>query len=232
MEVHADDPATFCCENALPPIAGLYNFWATLTTIPMLLMPLTALRHAFRQEAPSHLLLWLLCLMLLFVGGTVQHAVGESDGLLNVLNPVALSNSQNALLAGSLAGVPMPLSAAVAAVPAVGAVVLPGAKQKALYETLEAVISPYVIGTMGYRSWSDPRSRRLFLGALVSFAAVHSCMSLERWLCGLPGAELWHATAIHAALVCMFGHVAALALRLSEAERCRHREAREDCKKL
>jgi hypothetical protein len=210
-----EDHLVYCCENLLPPISGLYNFWATLTTLPMLLVPTAALRASLRQRAPWPVVAWLLSLTALFVGGTVQHALGPGRMVAHLLDPSVLGHVQNALLAGSLAGAPVALSAAVAAVPVVAARAASGAHQRLVHGAMEVIISPYVIGTMGWRSWADARSWRQFLGALASCACVHACTAAEPRLCGRPGAELFHAIANHLAISSLFGHVAVLALRLS-----------------
>lgn len=110
----------FCCENFLPPVFGLKNFWATLSTIPMWLLPLSALQAAYRQRAPPSAMAWLLALFMTFLAGTIQHALGTE--LAGPVNPVVFGNVQNALLAGHLAGAPLPLSAALAAAPLAAAV--------------------------------------------------------------------------------------------------------------
>ena len=78
MAPSSDDPFVFCCENLLPPVLGLHNFYATLTTVPMCVVPLLALQSAIRKSMPRSVLLWLLVLTALFVAGTIQHAVGHN----------------------------------------------------------------------------------------------------------------------------------------------------------
>ena len=210
----SDDPFVFCCENALPPVVGLHNAYATLTTVPMWLVPLVPLRRAVSKSMPAPVLLWLVVLTVLFISGTVQHAVGP-DHTPALFDPVPLGIAQNALLAGCFVRAPMALSAALAVVPMATAAYWPK-QRKLVCDTLDALLSPCVIGIMGYRAWKDAHSWRLLLRALVSFVSLMVCTLLEPKLCGLPGAVFFHAIAIHLSIALLFGHVSTLALRLLE----------------
>mmetsp|Transcript_72548 Transcript_72548/g.234455 ORF Transcript_72548/g.234455 Transcript_72548/m.234455 type:complete len:229 (-) Transcript_72548:204-890(-) len=208
-----DDPSAFCRENFLPPVAGLYNFWPTITSVPMWLVPLAALRAAVRARAPPSMLVWLVVLTVLFIDGTINHAVGTERA--GPIDAVVLGNVQNALHAGCLAGAPLGLSVAVAAVPIAEAVAWQS-QQKAVGDLMQALISPYIIGTMGYRSWGDGRSWTLFVRTCFSFVAFHGCTLVEPRLCDPQVAEFFHATANHLCIALMFGNVSFLALRLME----------------
>lgn len=87
---------------------------------------------------------------------------------------------------------------------------------------MQALLSPYIIGTMGYRSRRDAKCWRLFTMAVAGFVAIFAGQAAEPRLCGLPGAVpgavIWHAVGIHLLLVVVFGCVAFLALRLLEVE--------------
>lgn len=218
-----DDLHVFCCENFSPLAwqSGLFNLRACVTSVPMWLVPLRALRLSFRNDTSlvtyqdlSSMRLWLMVLTVLYVSGTVQHALGPADTPA-LLDPILLGIAQNAFLAGHLAGAPMPLSCSLAAMPAAEAVWWPN-EQKRFGEAMNGVLSLYIIGTMGYRSRHDRAARRLFFGALASFVALTGCMALEPKLCKLPGAEYFHATAIHGGIASLHLHVTSLALQLSE----------------
>lgn len=209
-----DDPFVFCCENALPPMFGMHNFYATLTTIPMWFVPLAALRDALGQSVDAEVLTWLSVLTTLFLAGTIQHAVGP-ESTPPMLNPVPLGIAQNALLFGCLTRLPRMLSATVAATPVAVAACWPSWR-KIVCDAMDAALSPCVILIMGYRSWNDPCAWRLFFRAFLSFVGLVACTALEPKLCGLPGAEFFHAIAIHLCISLLFGHVATLALRLLE----------------
>ena len=86
--------------------------------------------------------------------------------------------------------------------------------QKMFGDVMSALLSPYVIGTMGYRAWPDAHFWRLFVRACLGFVAFNIGMLVEPRLCGLPGAEFFHAVVSHIAIVVTFGHVTFLALRL------------------
>ena len=212
----SDDPFVFCCENALPSVLGLHNAYATITTVPMWLVPLIPLRSAVGKSMPLPVIMWLLVLMLLFIAGTVQHAVGP-ERTPAVLDPVPLGISQNALLAGCLMQAPMALSAALAAVPVATAAYWPS-RRKTVCDAMDALLSPCVIIVMGRRAWEDASSWRLFVRAVASFVALVLCTVLEPKLCDLPGGVVFHAIATHSSIAILFGHVSTLALRLLEQQ--------------
>lgn len=210
--MESEDPFVFCCENALPPVLGLHNVYATITTMPMWIVPLVPLRSAIRERTSPAIILWLCVLTLLFVAGTVQHAVGPGRTPA-VLDPVPLGISQNALLLGCLVKAPMAFSALLAAVPVATAAFWPS-QRRMVCSVMDAVLSPCVIGIMARRAWTDASSWRLFIRALASFVGLLACTALEPKLCGLPSSELFHAIAVHLALTLLFGNVSTLALRV------------------
>ena len=207
-----NDPFVFSCENSLPPVFGLHNFYATLTTVPMWLVPLTSLRAALGQKVDREVLTWLSVLTALFLAGTVQHAVGPEQ-TPPLLDPVPLGIAQNALLFGCLTRAPRVMSATIAVAPVAAAAYLPSWR-KVICDSMDAALSPCVIVNMGYRSWEDMDAWRLFIRAFLSFASLVACTALEPKLCGLPGANLFHAIAIHLFISLLFHHVATLALLL------------------
>ena len=50
------------CEDALPPVLGLFNFYASLTSVPIMLVPLLPLKHSLASSRWPPLLAWLVAL--------------------------------------------------------------------------------------------------------------------------------------------------------------------------
>ena len=206
----------FCYENLLPSIFGAHNFWATLTSVPMWIVPVSALRAAHRQRAPRSVMAWLGAMAMMFLSGTIQHMLGPD--LAGVIDPVIFGNVQNTLLAGHLTGAPLPVSTTLASLPVVFALCLSDERHRMVGELVQGLLAPYVAVTMGYRSWPNPQCWRLFVLALISMLAVFAFQAVEPRLCGLPGAVLWHSVVIHLVIVSTFGSVAFLGLRLLKVD--------------
>lgn len=223
------------CEDELPPIGGFFNFYATLTSVPLLCVPLFSLLDAWRlkgvrQEAPfihASLLAWLLTLTALFVTNLGQHMNGGKwyVGMHEIMSAiqawwhVSLINALRRREGWhsiheyvSLACVVI-VSAAVA-----GASIFGQETHEAAIGITQLLSGPVIVGTHGALARRDARTWRLFVRSCLGLALVLGLTGphgLEKHLCYHPASAYYHAVVDHACIVCLFGGVAKNAVHLS-----------------
>lgn len=68
--------------------------------------------------------------------------------------------------------------------------------------------SPFIIGTMGWLSWSNELAWSLFIRSVIGLILVITAVALEEKLCSHSLSVYYHAIVDHACIWCMFGGVA------------------------
>ena len=221
------------CEDALPPIAGLFNSVATLTSVPLLAVPLHALMLARRLDAKkdpmlvSLLTCFLVTLTCLFCTNLMQHAVG---GLFSLRAHEAMSAVQALFNAATLnalrrrsgyrsvpdeKGLAIALGGTVAVVHT--ALMHPATYLEPLCGIVQLLTAPLIVGTMGVFSWRDAKAWRLFVRSCIGLVLVPLVVGVEKHVCELGGPWLargYHAVADHSAIWCLFGGVGQNAVHL------------------
>ena len=221
------------CEDALPPILGVRNFFATLTSIPLLVVPLNCLWCAVQLEAAQRrapalhvaLVTWLITLTALFCTNLAQHAVGgdwaKHHEVMAAVQAVWNSCQLNALRRRSgyhsineHLGIALAMLACVMLVTIESLAV--GSHEPAC-AVVQAVTAPFIIGTMGSFSWQDARAWWLFKRSCMGLALVGVMCGphgLERQMCRLDVGVAYHAIVDHACIWCLFGGVGKNAVHL------------------
>jgi len=226
------------CEDDLPPIFGLFNFYATLSSVPLLFVPISSLLTAVRltevrKRAPfihAALIMWLLTLTTLFFTNLFQHIVGGRhyiflhETMANVqglwhsslINAIRRKKGWNSI--------PERAGLAVAAITTVAVVLITFTLPDTdTYEAVNGIVQGltgiFIVGSHGALSWRDARAWRLFrrscIGLLlvVIFTGPHG---LESKLCHLRSSIWYHAVVDHACIVCLFGGVAKNSVHLAK----------------
>lgn len=222
------------CEDALPPIAGLFNGVATLTAVPLMAVPLHALVLARRLDAKkdpmltSLLTCFCVTLTCLFSTNLMQHAVG---GLSAVRAHEAMAAVQALFNAATLNAVrrrsgfrSIPdekgLAVALAGTVAVAHTALahPTKYLEPVCGVVQLLTSPLIVGTMGICSWrGDARAWRLFVRSCFGLVLIPIVVGIEKHMCGLGSPWLargYHAVVDHSAIWCLFGGVGQNAVHL------------------
>ena len=222
--------ATFVsCEDALPPVLGIFNFYASLTSVPIMLVPLLPLKHSIASSRWPPLLAWLVALTVTFLANLHMHVRGPTNAGTTLgnqlifgvaLQAVLSAHMINALrLRSGLTAAP-PMAALVAC--ATGAALVLGAFlrpawQEPVSAAVDLLTGPYIVGTMGYMSRGDAYAWPLFLRACAGLVLAQVVVAAEPRACQLATiAPFYHATLCHAAICLLFGSVAWLAVHLVE----------------
>lgn len=228
------------CEDELPPVGGLRNFYATLTSVPLLYVPLhslwcaTRLDEARRRAPVLHraLLVWLLSLTVLICTNLGQHATtgelwprlheagGAVQGLWNACQLNALRRHLSYPSVDERLGV---AAAALASAVVVCAPLLRPHLHDPICGAVTALTVPFIVGTMGVlsrraASGGDDRAWWLFKRScigLVLVGALTGPHGLERRMCGFAVLRVaYHALIDHACIWCLFGGVGQNAVHL------------------
>ena len=220
------------CEDALAPIFGVRNFFATVTSVPLLLVPLRALWLAIRctdRKGGGQLTIWTIMLLGLFLTNLLQHTVGPQMNYLHEVQ-AAVQNVGHALLLNTIrcrdsmrclpAIVALALSISAITALLFAATMRPQWIEAACGVTL-LVTGPFIVATHGYMSAGDPFAWSLFKRSCAGLVLVNVVVGVERSVCALPLAPYYHALFDHAAIVLLFGSVSRNAVHLV------HREPRE-----
>jgi hypothetical protein len=198
------------CEDALAPVAGLHNFYATVTSVPLLGVPLYSLWLAVRRSSPpadagalrihGSLVVWLVSLTGLFgtnlnqhiAGGAFSFRVHEMMAAIQSLWFACLLNALSRRVGGRwTVDERSALAAAVLASAGVLTASLRSAPpdlQPPMCGVVQAVTAPFIVGTMGRLSWTtDARAWALFVRSCVGLVLVHIAVAVERAVCAPLG---------------------------------------------
>ena len=217
------------CEDELPPILGVRNFFAFVTSVPLMLVPLRACRLALSKwssrDGSEELIAWTSMLLCLFATNMLQHTIGPT---LNYLHEIqaGVQGIFNALLLNTLRardGHTYPLPRHAAKGLAAGAViVLAYAAVEHPPWTPEAcgiaqlLTGPFIVHTMGVLSYGDDVAWPLFLRSCAGLVLVNVVVGVESKVCAVPVvAQLYHAIVDHLAIVLLFGSVSLNAVHLT-----------------
>ncbi|CAE8590025.1 unnamed protein product [Polarella glacialis] len=237
----SDDPFV-CCEGLLPPYAGLFNFYATLTSVPLLGVPLYSLWYAMLLYNKNNnnsnnsnntarvvclaLLLWLVALTGIFCTNLWQHMVGgwfafRLHEIMAAVQALCLAGLLNALRrrAGQSWTLPAHVglaTAATASAAVMATTLLRPDWHERTYEMVQKLTAPLIVWTMGRLARTDARAWGFFLRSCVGMCLTHAVVTAEPHLCGLGVSLLYHALVDHACVWMMFGGVAQNAVRLVE----------------
>jgi hypothetical protein len=239
MTVQAEvyDGPFVSCEDALPRIGGVHNFYAAVTSVPLLGVPLHALLLATRLRAvgtdsrarltKALLLLWLVSLAGLFCTNLYQHVVGGRLAFRVHAAMAAVQALWNACMLNTLRQRTRRLRAvdehaglALAAVATVAIVLVSLAAPPSWLEpacgVVQLLTAPLIVGTMGQLSWTDGHAWKLFKRSCAGLVAVQVAVSLEPHVCSTLGsaAVYYHALVDHACIWCLFGGVSLNAVHL------------------
>ena len=224
--------ATFVsCEDAMPPILGVRNFFAFLTSVPLMLVPLRACRLAVislrsrRDGSDDDLVAWTCMLLGLFFTNMLQHTVGPSANYVHEIQ-AAVQGVFNASLLNTLRwrdGYWCPLSRKVAR--GVVASTTLGFAYAALTHPpwtpevcgiTQMLTGPFIVQTMGVLSYDDAVAWPLFRRSCAGLVLVHAAVGIESKVCTVPVvAQLYHAIVDHLAIVLLFGSVSMNAVHLT-----------------
>ena len=221
------------CEDALPPVLNLHNFYAALSSVPLMCVPLYSLWLALGLRVPPSarlpkalLLAFLLALTCLFGTNLHQHMIGgrlsfrlhEMMAALQALWNAAMLNSlsRRANLRWAVderSGVTI-AAAGTAAI--VGAALGWPDLQEPMCGAVQALTAPLIIGTMGFFSRGDARAWWLFRRSCTGLVAVQLAVGVEPGACAALGsaAVAYHALVDHASIWCLFGGVSLNAVHL------------------
>lgn len=217
------------CEDDLPPIFGLFNFYATLSSVPLLFVPISSLLTAVRltevrKRAPfihAALITWLLSLTALFFTGLLLHIVGGRHYILlheimanvqalwhsSLINAIRRKKGWNSIPERAGLAVAAMATATVVLI----AFTLPDTDaNEAANGIVQGITGIFIVGSHGALSWRDAKAWRLFrrscigLLLIMTFTGPHG---LESKLCHLPASIGYHAVVDHACIVCLFGGV-------------------------
>jgi len=229
---HFDQQEFVSCEDQLPRLHGIYNYWCSISGVIILLLQLRPVALIMRQ----HLLdmdaaLYLASLLLLFYLNLHQHATGyvpidlDTGGCIHsMFLSLWLNNSLR-----SKSHIPCTL-ARIVVIGAVSVILATCAwapsQQSSMTNMLGApLFALYTIITMGVRSYRNKEKSQdgrftWWCGAVISLLLVQASVMLEKtYVCDTVAARLFHATFIHAVIVCLFGCVFACAIRIIASER-------------
>ena len=175
------------CEDALPPVLGLFNFYASLTSVPIMLVPLLPLKHSIASSRWPPLLAWLVALTVTFLANLHMHNSGPTNAGQALGNQLAMGMALQSVLSWHMINALRLRSGLMAAPPRTAftacaggvTLVLGSFVWPAWQEPVSATVSiaassvsrsgeltgPYIIGTMGYLSRGDAHAWPLFLRA-------------------------------------------------------------------
>ena len=217
------------CEDALPPVLGLFNFYASLTSVPIMLVPLLPLKHSIASSRWPPLLAWLVALTVTFLANLHMHILGPTNAGQALGNQLAMGVALESVLSWHMINALRLRSGLMAAPPrtaltacaggvalVLGSFVWP-AWQEPVSAAVDLLTGPYIIGTMGYLSRGDAHAWPLFLRAIVGLVVTSSLVAAEPHACQLAMiGPYYHATLCHASVCLLFGSVAWLAVHLVE----------------
>ena len=220
------------CESEFPPIMGIAHFYATLTAVPLMLVPISASReaiaalsHSHHTEERAYLLYWTSCLTLLFFTNLLQHTLGPSCNVYHeamaAVQSVANAGLLNALRRreGSLSSLPLSAMRVFVVVATAGAILVTVRaphRQAVVCAPLTALTAPFIMWTTGVLSRGDALAWPRFLRSCVGLVVVLAATGVEPHVCGVPiVAPLYHALLDHGAIVLLFGSVSRNAVHLT-----------------
>jgi len=243
------DTAPFVsCEDEQAPVFGLFNFYATVSSVPLLWVPLSSLLTAVcltdvKNRAPfihKALVVWLLTLTALFTTNLFQHMVGGHCAILlhELMSSVqglwhsCLVNAlrrkkgwrsiseQSGFTTAAVATVALAMSASVA----------PGTDaDEAANKIVQGLTGIFIVGSHGALSWRDMLAWKHFMRSCIGLLLVMvltGLHGLERRLCHLRAAFSYHAIVDHACIVCLFGGVTKNAVHLVNITVCTHQDGK------
>ena len=95
--------ATFVsCEDALPPVLGIFNFYASLTSVPIMLVPLLPLKHSIASSRWPPLLAWLVALTVTFLANLHMHVRGPTNAGTTLGNQLIFGVALQAVLSAHM----------------------------------------------------------------------------------------------------------------------------------
>mmetsp|Transcript_40588 Transcript_40588/g.100284 ORF Transcript_40588/g.100284 Transcript_40588/m.100284 type:complete len:237 (-) Transcript_40588:36-746(-) len=218
------------CEDALPAL-GVFNFYAAMTSIPLLAVPLYSLWLAAqlrvkRRARVVHaaLLMFLVSLTGLFCTNLYQHVFGglwafrlhEMMAAVQALWNTCMLNALRRQMGHGWAvdefvGFAI---AAAATVAVISAGQLRPAWQEPVCGTVALLTVPMILGSTGYLSWMDSRAWWLFKRSLTGLMLVQLVVGVEPHLCAFAGSVYYHAVVDHACIWLFLGGVALNAVHL------------------
>mmetsp|Transcript_12357 Transcript_12357/g.14548 ORF Transcript_12357/g.14548 Transcript_12357/m.14548 type:complete len:251 (+) Transcript_12357:63-815(+) len=224
------------CEDEQAPVFGLFNFYATLSSFPLLWVPLSSLKTAVyltdvRNRAPflhKALITWLLILTVLFTTNLFQHMVGGHHTILLHELMASVQGVWHSCLVNALRrkngwrSLPehsgLHAAAAVTVALAMIAFFVPRTEAyDAANGIVQGLTGIFVVGSHGALSWRDVPARKLFARSCIGLVLVMGLTGphgLERQVCHLRAAISYHAIVDHGCVVCLFGGVAKNAVHL------------------
>lgn len=239
---HFDQEEFVSCEDQLPRLNGIFNYACSVSGVIILLMqlrPVAILMRQHREILDMDAILYLASLHLLFYLNLHQHATGhiqvdlDAGGCLHsMFLALWLNNSLR-----SKAHVPCALARTFvigAALVVLATCAFAPTQQSLVTNVLDGPAALYTIITMGKRSYRsrDKSSDGRFLywcGAVVSLFLTQAVVLVEEaYVCDTVAARLFHATFIHAVIVCLFGNIFACAIRIIASER-KMQDTPKDC---
>ena len=224
-------PSTFVsCEDALPPVLGVFNFYASLTSVPIMLVPLLPLKHSIASSRWPPLLAWLVALTVTFLANLHLHVRGPTNTGTALGNQLVFGVQLQGVLSAHMINALRLRSGLTAAPPkaalfacATGAALVLGvflwpAWQEPVTAAVDLLLSPYIVWTMGYMSRGDAYAWPLFLRACAGLILSPSLVAVEPRACEIATiAPFYHAALDHAAICLLFSSVAWLhAVHLAE----------------
>lgn len=228
------------CEDLLPPVLGVFNIYATITSVPLLCVPLSSLLksahlHDVKQRAPfihQALRAWLVTLTLLFFTNLSGHALGghlciRLHEVMTAVQGLWHSCWINAMRRREgWRSVPDHAGFVAAAIATASVAACASGLGEALgaggHETATGIVmaltGPYIVGNHGALAWKDAHAWKLFMrscAGLVLMLSLTGPHGLEKQICHLSGSIVYHAVVDHACIVCLFGGVAKNAVHLT-----------------
>lgn len=223
------------CEDQRQPVYGVFNFYASLSSVPLLYVPLSSLLTAVplvdvKKRSPfihTTLIAWLLTLTVLFLTNLFQHVLGGHrsiqlhellgavQGLWHscLLNALRRKNGWRSI--NERAGLTIAFVATAAVFSA--SCSLGTDAHEAVVGIVSGFTGIFIVASHGALSWRDERAWRLFLRSCVGLLLVLTLTGphgLEKKLCDLRASIGYHAIVDHACIVCLFGGVTQNAVHL------------------
>ena len=212
------------CEDALAPKAfDLFNPVATVTAVPLLLVPIHALRRALKlttcEPALRNALIYYSGMLTgLFITNLLQHLFGPRPWQTfheaqAVVQAIALSSLLNLLRLRhqmpALPQKPAALCTLLTTNVVFGVTFFDESTwlRRAACATIHAITAPFVVWTMGALSLDDPWAWKLFRASCCGLLFVGAAVAIEPHVCGHAYAHLYHALVDHSAIVLLFGSV-------------------------
>lgn len=196
----------------------LYNFWCTITSVPILAVPLSTIWKVSERRGSVALHLWALSFLAMFLHNLLEHSRGPQTIHLETVSRLQEALLGLVLMQSRLGKLPVKAVAATAAVVlSLGAACTFALEWQAHVDAvLGAIYAPFVISQLIKQTAGRPVSRSWLRRALLGVFLIVLFVAVEERLCqALPLPELHHALVGHAIILFLMGSQSELVLAIA-----------------